>query len=83
MEELWSSPHPVANNRFEGTEFVYVCVNTKSDRKLNAFTAMMSFENDPVKVPNFKPLSFFVFSFALAYERISIKAHRQHRKQML
>ena len=40
----------------------------------NPFTAMMSFENNQ-KVQNLKPLSLFVFFFALACDRILIKMH--------
>ena len=42
---------------------------------INPFTVMMSFENDPKKVRNLKPLSLFVFFFAQACKRIFSKTH--------
>ena len=44
-------------------------------KNINPFTAMMSFRKRPVKVRTLKPLSPFVFFFALASERIFIKTH--------
>ena len=36
---------------------------------------MMPFENDPKNVRNLKPLTRFIFFFALAYQRNFIKTH--------
>ena len=54
-------------------------MNTNINITLNPFTAVTSLE-DKIKVQNLKPLSLFVFFFALALERIFIKIHRTERR---
>ena len=54
------------------TGIINICRNLPG---INPFTVMMSFENDPQKVRNLKPLSLFVFFFAQSCKRIFTKAH--------